>query len=410
MRRSLLEYAVLLVAGLVIGVIYVHYSSHPARYSGVAPVSAGKLLPGRAVVPASGIMEPGTESFKLENGNLTALLHYQDAPRCPDTLLLDHVGDMIGKDKPCHLLQLTLIASVAPASSDQDRKAAKKLVYNVNLAAYAPSDSSLPDIGTVAGTEAENHQAPARYATRLSLIGLDPQNPVPQVLVGGYSGGVHCCEVTRLLWLSPDHHWMALHLPDQDGGTVLPLSFVPHMAPVFVFNDQNFLYTFASYNGSYQPPVLLRFQGGRLEDVSSRPGYRPLLLANLDVASRSCTKKEVREPNGYLAYYVAMLARLGHFHEAMIYAVLHQSITPQLAKDMAGIEVFPRHLRDILLQGKYITQTDYDSAPLRPEQLSASERARFSPVGSLFSMLPEGNARLSKEAISCISGNMAVRP
>lgn len=157
-------------------------------------------------------------------------------------------------------------------------------------------------------------------AARLGVGRIDPGSPAPQVLFLSYSGGAHCCTTVRLIevlngaWRTVDlGTWNSAALADfpvdVDGDGVADL----------VFEDNRFLYAFASYAGSATAPLIQNIRRGQVIDVSSAPRYLALHAARLKALEASCAQGA----NGACAAYVAVAARLGRTQEAWRFMLDH---------------------------------------------------------------------------------------
>jgi hypothetical protein len=139
---------------------------------------------------------------------------------------------------------------------------------------------------------------------------LDSSVPLPQVLFASFWGGAHCCYRIDVL--------------EQVGGRwkVLPLGAFDSDPPKevrdidgdgvsdIVLVDDSFDYAFASFAGSWQPPVVINIRGGRVWDVSARPRYRGVYQADMRKAQSVCQSRR-SDRNGACAGFVADAARLG---------------------------------------------------------------------------------------------------
>lgn len=347
-------------------------------------------------------MEVGNDGSprNLQAGGVLAFLYRQREAACSsEGQFMNGVGSMTEVGRPCDYQQLAL----APLNGVRPDKLMRDPVT------YMRKNSSV-EVFTLAGYAPDVPNAAP--VNQMSIIRLDPENPVPQALVGGYSGGAHCCETVWLFWRNKEK-WEHLELStDQDGDRIPPVLTLPGTDPVMSLEAPGFAYSFASYAGSYTPPRFVAFSRGMLEDVTHQPQYRPLLLAHIrktiggGMDDGGCSGRGNVEPNGFLAYYTAMLALLGHFPESWAYTLLHYDHRPRQKDDPIDKKAFIHDLRETLHQNGYITDQDYNSAPLSVEQLSAEEQARFAPPQSLFSMLPDSDALYPAQAALCAGGTI----
>ena len=140
----------------------------------------------------------------------------------------------------------------------------------------------------------------------------------PQIIVTQFSGGAHCCTSTWIMsrasgaasWamiegdtLDGDGYWVE----DLEGDGALELMSV----------DNSFLYAFDSYAGSFAPITISRLEGGKIEDVTDQPQFKPRLaqdLAGIEFQAKS--NPDLWRSNGFLVGWLASKMRLGQGDEA----------------------------------------------------------------------------------------------
>jgi hypothetical protein len=150
---------------------------------------------------------------------------------------------------------------------------------------------------------------------------FDPKGGDLQVVFTYYTGGAHCCDAVLL---AEHRHggWKAVDLGQWDGGFATPPVDIDGDGAVdFVFVDQRFLYAFGCFACGHAPPQIMNVIGGRVKDVSTAPGFRPLFERDLAEAREGCSAGE----NAVCAGYVADGARLGRFGEAWAFMLAHYS-------------------------------------------------------------------------------------
>jgi serine protease Do len=135
----------------------------------------------------------------------------------------------------------------------------------------------------------------------------------PQVIVTNNSGGAHCCTTTTFFsrdtetssWtktVSPALDGGGYGYEDVDGDGVLELMSV----------DNNFLYAFDSYAGSFAPLKIHRLKAGKIVDATDEPVMRPRLVQDLaGMEYDAKIQPEIWKYNGFLAGWVAAKIRLG---------------------------------------------------------------------------------------------------
>jgi hypothetical protein len=148
----------------------------------------------------------------------------------------------------------------------------------------------------------------------IQIAELDPNNPFPEVVVSFFTGGAHCCSVTRVVTSTADGSaWTTLDVGEFDGGPMLAVDLDRDGTYEFETRDNAFLYAFACYACSEAPLQMLAIEDGKIKDVSAAPRFRPAHAAWLKNMIVGVPEQEV---NGFLAGYVAQKARLGEGKQA----------------------------------------------------------------------------------------------
>lgn len=198
----------------------------------------------------------------------------------------------------------------------------------------------------------------------------------PGVMVEGFTGGAHCCEVpviylfdhadnryVKVLDMSPNHYQDPHAFDDNEG-------FIPTVVGRHVLlqtGDDQFAYAFGCYACSELPLVLDAVSPGGLTDVT--PQYPALVAANaraiwknaLDAvrAESDAGPSNIPAPFGFLAPWVADECTLGSGATAWS-AILRLELEGKLS-DALYFEAttnhgsFVAHLRAFLLRDDYCT-------------------------------------------------------
>lgn len=156
--------------------------------------------------------------------------------------------------------------------------------------------------------------APSFAVGRLSSDGP------PVVWVESNSGGAHCCRQPQLLMPSGtgirtvelggwDGETQNAWPDDEDGDGQRDL----------IFADNRFLYKFTSYADSYAPPRIYNVIGGKMVDVSTKPGFRKIYINWMKNAWTNC----LDGGRGGCAAYVASAARIGRETQAWAEMLQH---------------------------------------------------------------------------------------
>ena len=143
----------------------------------------------------------------------------------------------------------------------------------------------------------------------VQIAELDGTNPYPEVVVSFYTGGAHCCSVTRVITASPDgSRWTIADLGQFDGGPLLATDLNGDGSYEFMTRDNAFLYAFACYACSEAPLKLLAIDNGAAKDVTSDPRFKPAHAAWLKTMIENVPEADA---NGFLAGYVGEKILLG---------------------------------------------------------------------------------------------------
>jgi hypothetical protein len=151
---------------------------------------------------------------------------------------------------------------------------------------------------------------------------LDNSDPVPSVLLGGYSGGAHCC--ATLIVITPNAGKLkTLEFEAIDGGpeTEFPKDINADGIVDLVRQDDSFRYQFSSGAGSVSPPRIFNIYKGQIVDVSDQPAYRPLWLELARNTRVACADRSDLDRNGACIALAAAGARLGNYSSFLREAV-----------------------------------------------------------------------------------------
>jgi hypothetical protein len=132
-----------------------------------------------------------------------------------------------------------------------------------------------------------------------------------------YTGGAHCCNQISVAVIEP-RQIRVVELGAWDGSPGdLPRDVDRDGAVDWVQQDDSFLYSFASYAESIPPLQIINIVDGKVEDVSTRPSFRPLHQGAVNDTRRLClTRRRADANNSACAAYVASAARIGQFDDA----------------------------------------------------------------------------------------------
>ena len=117
--------------------------------------------------------------------------------------------------------------------------------------------------------------------TEARVMRLDPKTAVPQVVMTAFTGGAHCCVVTKIATITAPDEWRVLDAGELDGEGYQFVDIDNDGAKELVNFDNSFLYAFESYAGSYAPTRITKLSGSDLNDVTNEPKYRIFLRRKL---------------------------------------------------------------------------------------------------------------------------------
>ena len=186
--------------------------------------------------------------------------------------------------------------------------------------AGAPAfDGSPVPAGSPCTEEGCIYAASGKRDAPLQVVDLDADGE-PEVLVDTYTGGAHCCALTEILrfdattYAPAETSWgnIGYDLKDLDGDG----------RPEFITADDAFSYAFASYAGSFHPPLVLDY------DVTAKGSFRNVTRRFPALARKNArdalhalarARRDHFETLGPVAAYVADLYLLGRGREVRPY-------------------------------------------------------------------------------------------
>lgn len=201
------------------------------------------------------------------------------------------------------------------------RFSADGLTYTVAMS--GDEDNPGPTTATAVRGEALvfSFTTPADYSmfgSDAGLLKLDPASPTPQLVFTRYTGGAHCCTQTWIATTPKDSPgWSLIDAGVYDGGAYYYEDADGDGALEMFHVDNDFLYAFDSYAGSFAPLRIHQLRGNKLVDVSNAPEMRKRLkrdLATMEYAAK--LDPDLWKSNGFLAGWVAAKQRLGQGEDA----------------------------------------------------------------------------------------------
>jgi hypothetical protein len=159
------------------------------------------------------------------------------------------------------------------------------------------------------------------YGISVGIGRMAPDDAAPTVLIGGYSGGMHCCATLQAISLVDGAPVSAL-LPMKDGEPVdaFPADIDGDGARDFDWIDQSLLYAFTSYAGSWPVPRIYNLLRGQPVDVSREPRYAAKFREFAANVLAEC-RVDDSESAGPCAAYAYAMALQGRAEEGIRTAV-----------------------------------------------------------------------------------------
>ncbi len=157
----------------------------------------------------------------------------------------------------------------------------------------------------------------ANYPSSVSLIHLNKNNPLPDVVFDANSGGAHCCTKSVLLTKDVSDKWNFVDLGQYDGEGLYFEDPDKNGVANALHRDGRFLYQFSSYAESFAPLIIEEFDGVKLEDVSLQGQYRERILEEqrgFEFLAKMTSS--LWSSNGFLAAWIADAVRTGEGEQA----------------------------------------------------------------------------------------------
>jgi hypothetical protein len=154
--------------------------------------------------------------------------------------------------------------------------------------------------------EADEPQTEAR------VMRLDPHTPLPQVVMTAFTGGAHCCTVTKIATPQMPEEWRMLDAGQLDGDGYQFADLDNDGANELISIDNDFLYAFDSYASSYAPRRIAKLTGSDLNDVTGEPQYRNFLRRKVQEMEADARKDpDLWHSSGFLGGWVAAKSLVG---------------------------------------------------------------------------------------------------
>jgi hypothetical protein len=171
----------------------------------------------------------------------------------------------------------------------------------------------------------------AAYGAAAGVLQLDPDSPEPEIVFTRFSGGAHCCTETWFVTKPKGSAgWSLIEGGMLDGEGYFYEDRDGDGTTEIIARDNNFLYAFASYAGSFAPLRVNQLRGTSLNDVTFFPAWRAHLKRELGFLEHfDRIPPQMPKSNAYLAEWVALKSALGEGDEAWAQAMQQQEAKPE---------------------------------------------------------------------------------
>jgi hypothetical protein len=200
-------------------------------------------------------------------------------------------------------------------------------------ATYADAKITVQFLGAPAYAVPNDEYRSSPYGISVGIGRMAQDDVAPTVLIGGYSGGAHCCATLQAISLV-DGAPVSTLLPMKDGEPLaaFPADIDGDGTRDFDWIDQSLLYAFSSYAGSWPVPRILNLSRGELVDVSREPRYAAKFRDFAAKALAECRVDDT-ESAAPCAAYAYTMALQGQGEEGIRTAVEHAEPPPWYPHD-----------------------------------------------------------------------------
>lgn len=217
------------------------------------------------------------------------------------------------------------------------------------------------------------------FGSDAGVLRLDPTANGPQLVFTRFTGGAHCCTQTWIATAPKDAvGWTLVDAATLDGGGYSFEDADADGALELFHVDNDFLYAFDSYAGSFAPIRIEQLRGSNLVDISNEPAVRHRLKR--DLAAMEFIAKldpEMWKSNGFLAGWVAAKQRLGQGEDAWQTALENldpnSDFGPQTCKTNKSVEDCPfddlERVPVAKALAQFLAERDYGELPPKAQAL-----------------------------------------
>lgn len=150
----------------------------------------------------------------------------------------------------------------------------------------------------------------AYQAPELRLVEVDPSNDTLELISNQWTGGAHCCSDIHV-FTKTDKGWLDISLGQFDGGISSDMlqDFDGDGSVELKASDGRFLYEFASYAGSFTPPLIVSVRNGKYTNLTRDETMKNEVQTWLE--QMGTIPDEGTSRNSWLASHTATLLLLG---------------------------------------------------------------------------------------------------
>ena len=230
------------------------------------------------------------------------------------------------------------------------------------------------------------------YESSIKLVKLKKDSEFPEVIFDFFTGGAHCCTVSKILYSTHEGSWQIADLGLRDGIDIQFEDITGEGNFVIIGLEDSFYYTFDCYACSRPPIKIEEFRNGHLDDVTREPRFKKRLKSEL--LKIESDKNADWNSNGFLAGWVALKSLLGEQNDAFRrllplydrtnqFGVMECVIPASIGKcpaDKRKFIPFPEGLKKHLVSQKYLTSKEAARLPTGDAEVPQNESPLKDPT------------------------------
>jgi hypothetical protein len=255
----------------------------------------------------------------------------------------------------------------------------------------------------------------------LWLMKIDPSTADPQVVFSYFTGGAHCCTMTKIATVGAEGNWRVLDAGELDADGYDFKDLDGEGGRELISIDNSFLYAFCGYACSNAPTRIKKLVGGDLRDVTADSRYQSFLdqrLKAMEANARAGGEEHLRS-NGYLGGWVAAKALVGQFSGAWQEMLTVYDRKPDWTMEECSGAIplnqcpeskkrkvnFPQALASLLVVNGYITLQEKQKLNMgkAAEEIVGSQQPRRMQQTAASAMRGDPNSQAAKYPSSALS-------